>query len=58
LIPLIIIVVALEPPLMIFVLTTVYAFSGPAHWLWRRQHSAAESAEPADTDDSEDGDEP
>jgi CDP-diacylglycerol--serine O-phosphatidyltransferase len=36
LIPLVIIVVAVEPPITIFVLFTVYAFSGPVYWLWRR----------------------
>lgn len=37
LIPLVIILVAIEPPLMLFVLFTIYAASGPAEWLWRRQ---------------------
>jgi CDP-diacylglycerol---serine O-phosphatidyltransferase len=37
LIPLVIIVVALEPPLMVFLLSTIYALSGPGVWLWRRQ---------------------
>jgi CDP-diacylglycerol--serine O-phosphatidyltransferase len=36
LIPLVIIVVAVEPPITIFVLFTIYAFSGPVYWLWRR----------------------
>ncbi|HEY7671474.1 MAG TPA: CDP-diacylglycerol--serine O-phosphatidyltransferase [Gammaproteobacteria bacterium] len=36
LIPLVIIVVAVEPPITIFALFTVYAFSGPIFWLWRR----------------------
>jgi CDP-diacylglycerol--serine O-phosphatidyltransferase len=36
-IPLVIIVIALEPPLVIFVLATVYAFSGPVYWVWRRR---------------------
>jgi CDP-diacylglycerol--serine O-phosphatidyltransferase len=38
LIPLVIIVVAIEPPITIFALATVYAFSGPVYWLWRRHH--------------------
>ena len=35
-IPLVIIFVAVEPPLTIFALCTVYALSGPAYWVWRR----------------------
>jgi CDP-diacylglycerol--serine O-phosphatidyltransferase len=38
LIPLVIIVVAIEPPIPFFALATVYAFSGPVYWLWRRHH--------------------
>lgn len=37
LIPLVIIVIAIEPPIVVFVLMTIYAFSGPAEWLWRRR---------------------
>jgi CDP-diacylglycerol--serine O-phosphatidyltransferase len=36
LIPLVIIVIAIEPQITIFVLFLVYASSGPAAWLWRR----------------------
>jgi CDP-diacylglycerol--serine O-phosphatidyltransferase len=43
LIPLVIIVVAIEPPLMAFVLFTLYAVSGPAEWFWRRRRRAAGS---------------
>jgi CDP-diacylglycerol--serine O-phosphatidyltransferase len=39
-IPLVIIVVALAPPLVIFVLAAAYAASGPARWLWRRRRRA------------------
>jgi len=35
LIPLVIIVIAIEPPLMIFSFAMIYAFSGPVEWLWR-----------------------
>lgn len=35
-IPLVIIVIAIEPPLVSFALTVVYAASGPASWVWRR----------------------
>jgi CDP-diacylglycerol--serine O-phosphatidyltransferase len=52
LIPLVIIVVAVEPPLMIFLLCTVYAFSGPAYWLWRRR------GQPIRMDEDEESDEP
>jgi CDP-diacylglycerol---serine O-phosphatidyltransferase len=54
LIPLVIIVVAVEPPLMIFMLFTVYAFSGPAYWLWRRHRKPADME---DMDEDGDGDE-
>jgi len=37
LIPLVIIFIALEPPVTIFALFVVYAASGPAAWLWRRR---------------------
>jgi len=36
LIPLIIIVIAVEPPVTVLALFTIYAFSGPVYWLWRR----------------------
>lgn len=46
LIPLVIIVIAIEPQVTIFVLFLIYASSGPAAWLWRRRkrHSGATSA--------------
>ena len=37
LIPLVIIVIALEPPVTIFGLFAVYAAWGPAAWLWHRR---------------------
>ena len=37
LIPLVIIVIAIEPPVTIFALFVVYAASGPAAWLWHRR---------------------
>jgi CDP-diacylglycerol--serine O-phosphatidyltransferase len=37
LIPLVLIVIAIEPPLVILALFIVYAGSGPAVWLWRRR---------------------
>lgn len=43
LIPLIIIVIALEPRVTIFALFLVYAASGPAAWLWRRRVKRLES---------------
>jgi CDP-diacylglycerol---serine O-phosphatidyltransferase len=36
LLPLVLIFIALEPPLVLFCLLTVYACSAPALWLWRR----------------------
>jgi CDP-diacylglycerol--serine O-phosphatidyltransferase len=37
LIPLVIIVIALEPPITLFSLFVIYAASGPLAWLWRRR---------------------
>ena len=37
LIPLVLIVVALEPPITLFSLFVLYAASGPVIWLWRRR---------------------
>ncbi len=42
LIPLAIIAIALEPPLMIFVIAIIYAASGPIVWLLRRRRGAPE----------------
>ena len=39
LIPLVIIVIAIEPQVTIFVLFLVYASSGPAAWFWHRRRS-------------------
>ena len=39
LIPLVIIVIALEPPVTIFALFVVYAASGPTAWLWHRRRA-------------------
>ena len=36
-IPLVLMIIAIEPQLTIFVLFLVYALSGPAVWLWRRR---------------------
>jgi CDP-diacylglycerol--serine O-phosphatidyltransferase len=42
-IPLVIIVIALAPPLVIFGIAGAYALSGPARWFWIwRQQSTAE----------------
>ena len=40
LIPLVIIVIAIEPPLMLFSLFVIFACSGPIEWLWRRRRKA------------------
>ena len=37
LIPLVIIVIAIEPPLVVFSLFMIYACFGPAEWFWRRR---------------------
>ena len=44
LIPLVIIVIALEPPVTIFGLFVVYAAWGPAAWLWHRRRSKRHDA--------------
>jgi CDP-diacylglycerol--serine O-phosphatidyltransferase len=46
LIPLVMIFIALEPPLTIFALFLVYAASGPAAWVWRRHLKRHESVAP------------
>jgi CDP-diacylglycerol--serine O-phosphatidyltransferase len=38
-IPLVIIVIAIEPPVTIFALFLIYASSGPVMWLWHRQRA-------------------
>ena len=44
-IPLVIIVVAIDPPLMLFLLFLLYASSGPIDWLWRRRRRQAQAAD-------------
>ena len=46
LIPLVIIVIAIEPPVTLFGLFVVYAASGPAAWLWRRRGKRHDTAAP------------
>ncbi|HEX5421228.1 MAG TPA: CDP-diacylglycerol--serine O-phosphatidyltransferase [Gammaproteobacteria bacterium] len=46
LIPLVIIVIAIEPPLTVFLLFAVYASSGPVMWLWRRRRRVRADSEP------------
>jgi CDP-diacylglycerol---serine O-phosphatidyltransferase len=41
LIPLVIIVIAIEPQVTIFALFLIYAASGPVGWAWRRRHKRA-----------------
>lgn len=41
LIPLVLIVISLDPPMVTFGLFVAYASSGPAVWLWRRSRRAA-----------------
>jgi CDP-diacylglycerol--serine O-phosphatidyltransferase len=44
LIPLVIIVIALEPPVTLFGLFVLYATSGPAGWVWRRRSKRYDTA--------------
>jgi CDP-diacylglycerol---serine O-phosphatidyltransferase len=48
LIPLVLVVIAIEPPLTVFVLLVMYAASGPVMWLWRRRRKQidAEASRP------------
>jgi CDP-diacylglycerol--serine O-phosphatidyltransferase len=51
--PLIFIMVAVNPPLVLFALAAVYALVGPLFWLWRRQRrQARRSASGAQTPDN------
>jgi CDP-diacylglycerol---serine O-phosphatidyltransferase len=47
LIPLVIIVIAIEPQVTIFILFLIYASSGPAAWLWHRRRAKRTDAPPA-----------
>ena len=47
LIPLVIIVIAIEPQVTIFILFLIYASSGPAAWLWHRRRGKRPDAPPA-----------
>jgi CDP-diacylglycerol--serine O-phosphatidyltransferase len=44
LIPLVIIVIAIEPPITLFALFVLYAASGPATWAWRRRGKRYDTA--------------
>ena len=44
LIPLVIIVIAIEPRVTLFVLSMLYAASGPAAWVWRRRSKRYDTA--------------
>ena len=46
LIPLVIIFIAIEPPVTIFLLFTVYAASGPGSWFWHRRHRRHDAVVP------------
>jgi CDP-diacylglycerol--serine O-phosphatidyltransferase len=43
-IPLVIIVIALEPPITVFGLFVIYAASGPTAWLWHRRNKRQDAA--------------
>ncbi|MCK6371532.1 MAG: hypothetical protein L6Q83_09470 [Gammaproteobacteria bacterium] len=42
-IPLTFVLIAMDPPTVLFAIGVIYALSGPALWLWRRQHPRSES---------------
>ncbi|MDP6436387.1 MAG: CDP-diacylglycerol--serine O-phosphatidyltransferase [Gammaproteobacteria bacterium] len=46
--PLIFIMIAVNPPLVLFLIAVTYACSGPAFWLWRRQQRLARRGVPND----------
>jgi CDP-diacylglycerol--serine O-phosphatidyltransferase len=46
LIPLVLIVISIEPPLILFALFLVYASSGPIAWLWRRRSRSRRELRP------------
>jgi CDP-diacylglycerol--serine O-phosphatidyltransferase len=52
LLPLVLIFIALEPPLVLFGLFVVYACSAPALWLWRRRRRAQTEAKRAEAEHS------
>ena len=44
LVPVIIAVVAMDPPRALLAVGVIYAFSGPVHWLWRRWRKLPEAS--------------
>lgn len=38
LVPLVFVLIAMDPPRVLFTIGVIYGVSGPAFWLWRRQH--------------------
>ena len=46
--PLIFIMIAINPPLVLFLLAVTYALSGPVFWLWRRHQRIARRGAAAD----------
>ncbi|WP_405233615.1 CDP-diacylglycerol--serine O-phosphatidyltransferase [Lentisalinibacter salinarum] len=44
-IPLVLILISLEPPVVLFSMFTGYALSGPAFWLWRRRRGRRQEAD-------------
>jgi len=51
-IPLIFMIISIDPPLVFLIMFGTYALSGPAYWYWRRRRPAATDA--AQTADDED----
>jgi CDP-diacylglycerol--serine O-phosphatidyltransferase len=50
-IPLIFMVISIDPPLVFLLMFGAYALSGPVHWYWRRR--AGGGADPREADDGE-----
>jgi CDP-diacylglycerol--serine O-phosphatidyltransferase len=53
LIPLALIVIAVEPPLVIFCLFVAYAASGPIDWIWRRRLKRLTGSRPEESEPTE-----
>jgi CDP-diacylglycerol--serine O-phosphatidyltransferase len=51
-IPLIFMVISIDPPLVFLMMFGAYALSGPAHWYWRRRRAGA-GAVPREAGDDE-----
>jgi CDP-diacylglycerol--serine O-phosphatidyltransferase len=50
-IPLVFMVISIDPPLVFLLMFGAYALSGPVHWYWRRRRGAATSVSDVPDDD-------